>query len=197
MSNVNRREAIAVMTGLTGAAVLSLSPDEIARAARQVAGLSSGALQTPQFFDEHEWQTLRLLVDLILPQDERSGSATDAGVPEFIDFIMMDGDEDRRTAMRGGLAWLDTECRERFPGKNFLDCSEDERAAVLNDIAFPASAPAHLSHGVQWFTSLRNFTASGFWSSKMGVEDLQYIGNVAVPEWTGCPVEQLRRLGVG
>jgi len=196
MTDVDRREAIAVLTALTGAAALSLSPYEIARAVRYRAGIAPGALQEPQFFHDHEWQMLRLLVDLILPPDERSGSATDAGVPEFIDFIMMDGSEDRRTAMRGGLAWLDTECRERFAGRDFLDCVQEERAAVLNDIAYPDRAPAHLSHGVRWFTSLRNFTASGFWSSKMGVEDLQYIGNTAVPEWTGCPPEQLRRLGL-
>jgi hypothetical protein len=196
MTDVTRREAITVLTAVTGAAAFSLTPHEIARAVRHRASLAAGALQEPQFFTDHEWQTLRLLVDLIIPRDERSGSATDASVPEFIDFIMMDGDEDRRTAMRGGLAWLDTECRERFAGKDFFDCSEEERAAVLDDIAYPDRAPAQLSHGVRWFTSLRNFTASGFWSSKMGVEDLQYIGNTAVPEWTGCPAEQLRKLGL-
>ncbi len=197
MTDMNRRETIAVLTALTGGAALSLSPLEIARAVRFRAGAASSASQRPRFFDDHEWQTLRLLVDLIIPRDERSGSATDAAVPEFIDFIMMDGGEDRRTAMRGGLAWLDTECRERFAGRDFIDCSEAERAAVLDDIAYPDRSPEHLSHGVRWFTSLRNFTASGFWSSKMGVEDLQYIGNTAVAEWTGCPAEQLRKLGLG
>jgi len=195
MTKVNRREAIATMTALTGAAALTLTPHEIARAARHRAE-TAGLPQVPQFFDDHEWQTLRLLVDIILPRDQRSGSATDAGVPQFIDFVMMDGGEDRRTAMRGGLAWLDTECRERFDGKTFRECTESERAAVLDDIAYPDRAPAHLSHGVRWFTSLRNFTASGFWSSKMGVDDLQYMGNTALPEWTGCPPEQLRKLGL-
>jgi len=195
MTDVNRREALAALTAFTGAAALSLTPQEIASAARRTAA-GAGTLQEPQFFHDHEWQTLRLLVDLILPRDERSGSATDAGVPQFIDFIMMDGGDDRRTAMRGGLAWLDTECRERFEGKVFLECSAAERAAVLDDIAYPDRAPAHLSHGVRWFTALRNFTASGYWSSKMGVQDLQYIGNTAVPEWTGCPPDQLRKLGV-
>ena len=97
--------------------------------------------------------------------------------------------------MRGGLAWLDIECRERFAA-DFSDCSEEERRAVLDDIAWPAQARPELSHGVQFFNSFRNLTASGFWSSKMGVMDLQYIGNTALPEWTGCPDEQLRKLGL-
>ncbi len=90
---------------------------------------------------------------------------------------------------------LDTQCRERF-GHDFVDCSGAERQAQLDLIAWPAKAPAELSHGVEFFTSLRNLTASGFWSSKMGIADLRYIGNTAVPEWRGCPQEQLDRLGV-
>ncbi|MBI2537801.1 MAG: gluconate 2-dehydrogenase subunit 3 family protein [Gemmatimonadetes bacterium] len=135
-----------------------------------------------------------MLVDLIIPRDERSGSATDAGVPEFMDFIV--GDQTgRQTAMRGGLAWLDTECRERF-GRDFVAGDEGQRRAVLDDIAWPARARPELSHGVAFFNSFRDLTATGVWSSKMGVEDLGYMGNTVVPEWRGCPDEQLRKLGV-
>ena len=113
-----------------------------------------------------------------------------------MDFIMMDGDDEgRQTAMRGGLAWLDTECRERF-AKNFIDCSETERGALLDEIAWPDRARPDRSHGVRFFTSFRNLTASGFWSSEVGVADLQYIGNTSLPEWNGCSTEQLDRLGV-
>ncbi len=148
----------------------------------------------PRFFTAHEYQTVRILVDLIIPRDERSGSATDAGVPEFMDFITHD-QQGRQTAMRGGLAWLDTECRERFE-KNFVECTDEERRAALDDIAWPARARPEMSHGVAFFNSFRDLTATGFWSSKMGVEDLQYMGNVPLSEWPGCPEEQLRRLGV-
>ncbi len=191
---LDRREAITAMVA-TGA-LFVVTPSEIARAVRLRPSPSALRPHQAQFFTPHEWSTVRLLVDIIIPRDEKSGSATDAGVPEFMDFVMMDGDDDRRTAMRGGLAWLDTECRERFNGSNFIDCTDDQRRVVLDEIAYPERAPEHLSHGVRFFNSFRNMTASGFWSSKMGVEDLQYMGNTVVPEWTGCPEEQLGKLGL-
>src|SRR5918998_1005110 len=92
----------------------------------------TGAAFKPKFFTPHEYSTVRVLVDLIIPKDERSGSATDAGVPEFMDFMLIDQPA-RQTAMRGGLKWLDSECQKRFD-KKFLDCSAAERTAVLDDI---------------------------------------------------------------
>jgi len=171
------------------------SPVDAQRAAEAVAAFRRrGQAYQPKFFSPHEYQTVRILVDLIIPRDQRSGSATDAGVPEFMDFIV--GEQaGRQTAMRGGLAWLDIECRERF-GTSFVDCDDRQRRAVLDDIAWPARARPELSHGVAFFNSFRDLTATGFWSSKMGVEDLGYMGNTVVPEWRGCPDEQLRNLGV-
>ena len=189
---IDRRQAVAALATLTGAAFI-VSPYDVARAVR--SRHSTSIHPAPSFFSPHEWSTVRLLVDIVIPRDQRSGSATDAGVPEFMDFIMMDGDDDRRTAMRGGLAWLDTECRERFE-TNFVDCTDAERTTLLDEIAYPERAPEHLSHGVRFFTSFRNMTASGFWSSKMGIDDLQYMGNVPVAEWRGCPEKQLEKLGL-
>jgi gluconate 2-dehydrogenase gamma chain len=165
---------------------------ELAHAAHQAA--ASGAAFKPAFFTPHEWDTVRVLVDLIIPRDERSGSATDAGVPEFMDFIMQDQPV-RQTAMRGGLAWLDLECQKRHD-KTFLACTAAERSSVLDDIAWPQRAKAELSHGVAFFNSFRDLTAAGFWTSRMGIEDLQYMGNRSVPRWNGCPEEALKKLGV-
>jgi hypothetical protein len=141
---------------------------------------------------------VRLLADLIIPRDQRSGSASDAGVPEFMDYLMADHDTspEARTAMRGGLAWIDGECRRRF-GKRFIDCVDRERTGLLDEIAWPARARPEMSHGVAFFSSFRDLTASGFWSSEMGVKDLRYQGNTFVPQWTGCPDVALRRIGVG
>ncbi len=197
MRDMSRRDMVQLLAAATGTVAFAWTPGELSRAALQsrLTRAANHAYQ-PEFFTAHEWQAVRLLVDIIIPRDERSGSATDANVPEFMDFIMTDGDnEERQTAMRGGLAWLDIECRERF-AKNFVDCSEQERTAVLDDIAWPERARPELSHGVRFFNSFRNLTASGFWSSKIGIEDLAYIGNTAVPEWKGCPKEQLDKLGV-
>jgi hypothetical protein len=149
---------------------------------------------------------VRLLVDILIPRDERSGSATDAGVPEFMDFMMID-QPGRQVAMRGGLAWLDRDCERRFDTR-FVDCRDSERAAVLDDIAWGiegrdgASATAELAAdrparrvGVAFFNSFRDLAATGFWTSKMGIEDLRYMGNRAV-RWNGCPEEALKKLGV-
>ena len=185
---------------MAGALIGSLdwSPAEAGRAlslSRDARGRAGPKGYAPTFFTPHEWDTVRVLVDLIIPKDERSGSATDAGVPEFMDFLMTDGSDQQRTAMRGGLAWLDIECRKRF-GKTLVECAEAERATVLDSVAWPAKAPPDLSHGVAFFNRFRDLTASGFFSSKMGVADLQYQGNTFVMEWNGCPPEVLERLGL-
>ena len=138
---------------------------------------------------------MRALVDVVIPKDERSGSATDAGVPEYMDFLMSDGSDGQRIAMRGGLAWLDIQCHKGF-GKSFTQCDAAERATVLDAIAWPARAAPDMSQGVAFFTSFRDLTAAGFFSSRMGVEDLRYQGNTFVPEWKGCPPEALAKLGV-
>jgi hypothetical protein len=142
-------------------------------------------------------ETVRVLVDVIIPRDERSGSATDAKVPEFMDFMMADRDTkpEGRSAMRDGLAWIDRENRRRF-SRSFVQSSDRQRAALLDAIAWPARARPEMQPGVIFFNSFRDLTASGFWSSEMGVKDLQYQGNAVVPEWRGCPEAALRKIGV-
>lgn len=192
---MKRREMVELLALAPMAAAFSWTDDELERARSLAAGAREAGKQfAPEFFTEHEYATVRALVDLIIPRDERSGSATDAGVPEFMDFIVND-QAGRQTAMRGGLAWLDAECLERFD-LAFVDCAPAEQTAVLDDIAWPGRARPEHSHGVAFFNSFRDLTASGFWSSKTGVEDLRYVGNTFVREWTGCPEEQLRRLGL-
>ena len=191
MRSITRREALKLAALAPLAAGFTWSAGD-ARKAREMVAQAS-AFQ-PQFFTEHEYETVRMLVDMILPADERSGSATEAGVPEFMDFMMIDR-PDMQVPMRGGLGWLDYEAYEHH-GTSFLDATDEQRRALLDLIAWPEKAPAELSHGVAFFNSFRDLTASGFWSSRMGVEDLQYMGNVFVPEWTGCPPDALEKLGV-
>lgn len=197
MTEMNRRDVLKMAASAPMAAGLAWTEAE-AREARHLAqtarAAAQGGVYTPKFFTPHEWETVRLLVDIIMPKDERSGSATDAGVPEFMDFIVLE-EEARQIAMRGGLAWLDRECQSRFD-KTFIACSDAERTAVLDDIAWPHRASPAFSHGVAFFSSFRDLTATGFWTSRIGFADLQYIGNTYVPEWTGCPDEALKKLGV-
>jgi hypothetical protein len=206
--SISRRKVLQALGAVPVAAGFAWTPAEAAQAhqhatqARRTAATRKAPF-APKFFTKHEWATVRVLVDLIIPKDERSGSATDAGVPEFMDFVMMDPPlpdvrtgrtPNRQTAMRGGLRWLDTECRRRFD-KTFVACTPAQRTAVLDDIAWPAKARPELSQGVAFFSSFRDLTASGFWSSKMGIEDLQYIGNMPAA-WNGCPAEVLQKLDV-
>jgi len=197
MDKLNRRSMLQILGAAPVAAGFTWTEAEAAQAAKSAQAARPATSQAgvkPKFFTAHEYATVKVLVDLIIPKDDRSGSATDAGVPEFMDF-MMDDTPGRQTAMRGGLAWIDLECQDRYD-KTFLDCTPDERTAVLDDIAWPQKAKPDVSQGVAFFNSFRDLTASGFWSSQMGVQDLKYLGNVMVAEWTGCPPEQLKKLGL-
>ena len=165
-----------------------------AATAAQTARATAAKSFVPKFFTPAEFRFVSVLADIIIPKDERSGSATDAGVPEFMDFMMIDQPA-RQVAMRGGLAWLDLECQKRFD-KTFVNCAEAERNAVLDDIAWPSRARPEMAHGVAFFTSFRDLTASGFWTTRMGINDLQYLGNRSVAQWRGCPDEALKKLGV-
>ncbi|HET7696877.1 MAG TPA: gluconate 2-dehydrogenase subunit 3 family protein [Vicinamibacterales bacterium] len=198
MDKLNRRTLLKVLGAAPAAAGFTWTEAEAAQAAKSQAARRTGAKPAafkPKFFTAHEWATVNLLVDIIIPKDERSGSATDAGVPEFMDFMMSD-QPGRQTAMRGGLRWIDAQCEKRYD-KRFLECTEAERTAVLDDIAWPQKAKPEFLHGVTFFNSFRDLTAAGFWSSKMGVIDLEYTGNTMMPEWPGCPPEALKKLGVG
>ncbi len=195
--DLSRREALGLLASVTAGLVWSPAEAVVAheRAADALLhAAQAGTSYTPRFFTPHEYTTVRQLVDMIIPADERSGSATDAGVPEFMDF-MMDDQPERQPPMRGGLAWIDHEAHERF-GERFVECSASQREQLLDDIAWPDRASRQLRHGVAFFNAFRDLTATGFWSSKMGVDDLEYIGNDFVATWDGCPPEQLRKLGL-
>ena len=199
MSEISRRNALKALGAAPVAAGFSWTTIEAEQAQEQAAQArravkAAGTAYAPKFFTPHEWETVRLLVDVIIPRDDRSGSATEAGVPEFMDFLMTD-QPPRQFAMRGGLRWLDSECRSRFD-KAFADCTAEQRMAVVEDIAWPNTAKPEFSHGVAFFSSFRDLTASGFWTSKIGIEDLQYTGNRPVLEWNGCPEEAMKHLGV-
>jgi len=195
----NRRTILQMLAAAPAAVVFTWTDAEAQQAhthaqAAQATAQKTGTPYKPKFFNAHEWATVGMLANIIIPKDERSGSATDAAVPEFMDFMMVD-QPNRQTAMRGGLSWLDRECETRYD-KTFANCTEAERTTVLDDIAWPSKTQPGMSHGAAFFNMFRDLTASGFWTSKMGIKDLQYIGNTVVPEWKGCPDEVLTKLGV-
>ena len=202
MADMTRRDAVKLMGLMAAASTFSFACNdlEIGQTRQQLAADATvpGADYERRFFTDHEHQTVTMLADMIIPADERSGSASDAGVPAFMDFVMSDdllwGMEERQTAMRGGLAWLDHTCIERYDDRLFIECSETQRRELLDQMAYPEQAPPDMAAGVDFFNSFRDLTASGFFSSKTGVDDLGYIGNQP-HAWDGCPPNVLQHIG--
>ena len=145
---------------------LDRQPEEIARY-KEVTSTT--------FFTPQEMATITILGDIIIPKDSVSGSASDAGVPDFIEFIVKDIPE-HQTPMRGGLRWLDLQSYKRYE-KAFKDLSNDQRIAIVDDIAYPKKAKPEMAQGVAFFSLMRNLTASGFYTSEIGVKDIGYVGN--------------------
>lgn len=206
MTEMNRRDALQHLLAVP--AGIAIAPDALERAADHVhAALdpqgqpAAGSAQparprpyVPKQFTPDEWRLLRMLVDYLIPRDARSGSATDAGVPEFMDFMLGEY-ASMRTWMRNGLGWMNAETRKRFQ-KSFVSATDAQRREILDAIAFPKRATADVKAGVEFFNNLRNLTASGFYSSRIGIADLGYTGNRPVAEWKGTPPEVMRKLGL-
>ncbi len=164
---------------------LDRSPDEII--------LEKKILSQEKFFTAHELATLTELVDIIIPKDDKSGSASEAGVPAFLEFIVKDMPE-HQTPLRGGLKWLDLQMFKNYE-KPFIQCAPTEQIALIDQIAFPEKAPKNLKQGVSFFTLLRNLTATGFYTSEIGVKDLEYMGNQP-NQWNGVPIEVLEEFKI-
>jgi gluconate 2-dehydrogenase gamma chain len=146
-----------------------------------------------KFLTVAELATIKVLVDIIIPADDKSGSASQAGVPEFIDFIVKDMPQ-HQTPVRGGLRWLERESLNRF-GKGFVLCTKAQQIQIVDDIAYPEKAKPVHSQGVAFFNLMRNLTASGFYTSKIGIADLGYMGNTP-NVWEGVPADVLKQYGM-
>jgi hypothetical protein len=150
-------------------------------------------LHAESFFTEHELKTVAVLADIIIPADDVSGSATDAGVPEFMEFIMKDMPY-MQTPARGGIMWLDNESKKRF-GKVFINASKKQQLQIVDDIAYPDDAKPEMEYGVRFFNRMRNLTSTGFFTSEIGIKDMGYKGNQA-NAWDGVPENVLKKHGM-
>ena len=144
----------------------------------------------PVFFTAEEMATITILGDIIIPRDGVSGSASDAKVPAFFEYIVKDMPE-HKTPLRGGLRWLDLQCLNRF-GSAFKDCTRAQQIEMVDEIAYPQKAKAEMGQGVAFFNLMRNLTATGFYTTEMGVKDVGYIGNVP-NQWNGVPDDVLKQ----
>lgn len=197
---MERRDMVKMLATLPLGA-WALSADNVADAAEHTSHvldeLTEQAQQQayrPKFFTPLEWRTVRVLADVVIPRDAKSGSATEAGVPQFMDFVMTEYPTNQ-ARMREGLGWINAESRTRF-GKPFPDITAAERVQIVEDIAWPAKAKPEFAAGVRFFNAFRDLTGSGFFSSRMGIADIGYLGNR--PQiWNGCPAPALKHIGVG
>jgi gluconate 2-dehydrogenase gamma chain len=191
-TGVSRRDILrSLVVGAAGGSVLQMIP---AQAAEYAHGLiqkekaaSAAGKYVPKYFPAHQYETLTSLCDTIIPKDELSGGAVEAGAPEFIDLLTSENEE-FQTRLGGGFMWLDNFCVDRY-GKVYLECAPEQRNEVLDLIAYRKNAKESpgLTSGVAFFAIVRNMTCDGFYTSKIGIADLQYIGNTSVHEFPGCP----------
>ncbi len=198
-------KTLAVGTLSTGVLLESCSPAEQPKQPEDLSKIQGGPARLPEeiahfkkisletFFDEHETKTISILVDIIIPKDEVSGSATEAKVPEFIEFIVKDMPQ-HQVPMRGGLKWLDLQCLKRFE-KPFSECTGQHQLEMVDEIAWPEKAKLEMLQGVAFFNLVRDLTATGFFTSQIGVKDLGYAGN-RPNQWDGVPQEILDQYGV-
>lgn len=150
-------------------------------------------LHAETFFTPHEMATITVLGDIIIPKDDKSGSASDAKVPEFIEFIVKDIPE-HQLPLRGGLRWLDLQCTSRYQHA-FVDCTAAQQLEMVTAIAYPLKAKPEMRQGVVFFNKMRDLTATGFFTSKMGIADLGFVGNT--PNlWAGVPADVLQQYGM-
>ena len=168
--------------------------DESAIADRQAGEVDRDKkLNSEKFFTEHEMATITILADMIIPKDEKSGSASDAKVPDFIEFIVKDM-PDNQVPMRGGLRWLDMQCLHRYENP-FKDCNTKQQVEMVDEIAYPAKAKPGMQQGVAFFNRMRSLTASGFYTTKIGIDDLGYVGN-RPNTWEGVPADIIKHYGL-
>ena len=150
-------------------------------------------LMGEKFFTEHEMATITILSDIIIPKDDVSGSATDAKVPDFIEFIVKDKPE-LQLPMRGGLRWLDVQMMKLY-NKPFKDVTQEQKIQMIDQIAYPKKAKPEMLQGVRFFDLMRDLTASGFYTSEIGIKDIGYVGN-RPNQWNGVPDDVLKQYGL-
>ncbi len=191
---IKRRDMLKVFSAVPAVALIPLG-NTAAAEQKGPGGAAAHAAATYQrkVFNDHEWETIKVLSDLIIPADERSGSASQAGVPEFIDDWLNFVGGDLKAEILGGLTWLDLESK-RESGHDFINSTSAQQKKMLDRIAYPDKAAPEDSNYVVFFNHLRDLVVGGFFSSEQGVKDLPYLGNKFVPVWTGCPPNVLAQI---
>lgn len=189
---ISRRNILKSLSmGAVAGSVLRVIPLEAAEYAHGVIAAEKAAAKTgaytPKYFPPEQYKTLQSLCETIFPADADSKGAVEAGAPEFIDLLTSENPE-YQVKLGGGLMWLDATCQNRY-GKSYLDSNAQQQKEILDLIAYRKNAlnDPGISQGVEFFAFLRDMSADGFFTSKIGIEYLGYIGNTYLTDFPGCP----------
>jgi gluconate 2-dehydrogenase subunit 3-like protein len=188
---ISRRDILRTLAvGAAAGSVLQVIPAEAAAYVHETILAEKSATAdkyAPKYFSTSQYATLTALCAAIIPKDDRSAGALEAGAPEFIDLLTSENEE-FQLRLGGGLMWLDNFCIDRYTTP-YLSCTPAQQKEVLDAIAFRRNAKSDptLSQGIHFFALVRNMTCDAFYTSKIGIDDLQYIGNTSVRDFPGCP----------
>jgi hypothetical protein len=140
----------------------------------------------PKYFNQEQLRTIELLCDAIIPPDDDCGGACQAGAVEYID-IAAKGNRTMQIRLAGGLAWLDFLCKKEF-GSVYAECEPCLQSSILELLAYRSNIKSRpgLRHGIEFFDLLRRLTADAFFTSKIGIDYLGYIGNTKMEYFPGC-----------
>ena len=187
----SRRNVLKVLAGAAGVAArgpigllgAAEAPHCAAPAAGPVSALAA-AESAPQFLTSDQIRTLAALSEAIIPADGHSPGAAAAGVPAYIDSILLKAPEGRKNLWTQGLAAIDRLAEKEF-ARRFADCTASQQDQLLLAISANEENPA--TEEEKFFVAVKHSTIEGYYNSEIGLhKDLEYQGNTALAEFEGC-----------
>jgi len=197
MSEITRRDVLRRLGAtLMATGVLDrVSAQEVHHLALAQAG--SGGAYTPKALSDHEYSTLVRLTDLVIPIDNGKPGAVAAGAAAWIDMLATENSQLKEIYTKG-LAWVDAEMKRRGAA-DFVSAPPDQQTALLDVIAYRRNSSPELDPGIQFFTWVRRMTVDAFYTSEIGIADIDYRGNrpqATYPEPTEAIAYALKRSGL-
>ena len=137
-----------------------------------------------RFFTPAEMTSIALMTDLIIPTDEQSPGAKDAGVPAFIDLMVSESSVETKNLWHNGLAAIDEFCKKEF-GNTFATLTSEQQVAVLRLISRNEYQPRRIEERL--FIAIKGLTVDGYYTSELGIhQELRYKGNAYLKDFSGC-----------
>jgi gluconate 2-dehydrogenase gamma chain len=198
MSDISRRDVlrrIGLALMATGA-IDRVSAQEVHHIA--LSSQAAGGAYTPKALNEHEYRTLEKLTDFIIPVENGKPGAVTAGAAAWIDMLASENAQ-LKDIYTNGIAWVDAAMKKRNAA-DFLSASATDQTGLLDQIAYRRNSSPELDPGIQFFAWARRMTVDAFYTSEIGIADIDYRGNrpqMTYPEPTEAIAYALKRSGLG